>query len=63
MDLKVRAFAEHLSVGREDLISPSEVAEFALSPGLSTCFGHGCSSTSCCCCLAAGMAVSTIAPD
>lgn len=50
MNLDVRAFSEHLSLGREDLISPAEVEAFALSPGLSTCFGHGCSSTSCCCC-------------
>ena len=50
MNLDVRAFSEHLSLGREDLISPAEVEAFALSPGLSTCFGHGCTSTSCCCC-------------
>jgi hypothetical protein len=46
MELKVTAFEEHLTSGREDLVSAEELRSFALTPGASSCFGHGSSSCS-----------------
>lgn len=50
MKLQVSAFTEYRTLYREDLLFPAELGEFAVAPGLSSCFGHGSSSTSCCCC-------------
>jgi hypothetical protein len=50
MSVRVSTFTEYRTLYREDLLYPAELGEFAVAPGLSTCFGHGSSSTSCCCC-------------
>lgn len=47
MQLEVKAFQEHLNADREDLVSPDELQSFGLTPGASSCSGHGCSSCSC----------------
>lgn len=52
MTLRVASFTEYRTLYREDLLYPAELGEFAVAPGLSSCFGHGSSSTSCCCCAA-----------
>jgi len=53
MKLQVKTFAEYRTLHRDDLLDPSELDEFAVAPGLSTCFGHGTTSTSTVCCCAA----------
>ncbi|HKW00505.1 MAG TPA: hypothetical protein VJN96_11805 [Vicinamibacterales bacterium] len=42
-EVDVQAFEEHLNSGREDLVSPEELRNFALTPGACTSTGHGCS--------------------
>jgi hypothetical protein len=53
MQLRVTSFSEYRTLLRDDLLEPRELDEFAVSPGLSTCTGHGTTSTSCICCCAA----------
>jgi hypothetical protein len=50
MKLQVSTFTEYRTLYREDLLFPAELGEFGVAPGLSSCIGHGCTSTSCCCC-------------
>jgi hypothetical protein len=47
MKLEVEAFIEALNTGREELVKAEELEEFALTPGYSSCNGHGNSSCSC----------------
>src|SRR5207302_1072134 len=44
MKLQVKTFAEYRTLHRDDLLDPSELDEFAVAPGLSTCFGHATTS-------------------
>lgn len=61
MMLHVSSFTEYRTLYREDLLFPTELSEFGVAPGLSSCIGHGCTSTSCCCCASVTPARSTAA--
>jgi hypothetical protein len=46
MTVDIEVFSEHLSSGRENLVSAEELDSFALTPGACSSNGHGCSSSS-----------------
>lgn len=46
MDLEIEAVVENLNTGREDLVGVEELEDFGLTPGHSSCNGHGSSSCS-----------------
>jgi hypothetical protein len=50
MKVQVRTFTDFRTPYRHDLLFPQELNEFAMAPGACTCFGHGCSSTTCTSC-------------